>query len=80
MMHTVAAVSDRLVPVSVNSAWGSEERQTLRNRHFVARPERHFKVDFDLWPVPRSNLFPSERPVPAPRRPHDMPPIFSGTQ
>jgi len=28
MMHTVAAVSDRLVPVSVNSAWGSEERQT----------------------------------------------------
>ena len=50
----------------------------LRSRHSAVQPEHHSKVDFDLWPVPRSTLCPSECPAPAPRRPHDMPPIFFG--
>ena len=68
----IVMVSDCYLAVSVSPAHGCDRPQPLSNRHRVAQPECHFKVNFDLRPAPRSSLFPPKRPTPAPRRLHAL--------
>jgi len=89
-------LGDRFVDESSRCVVPGELLQPLRNRHLVARPERHFKVDFDLWPVPRRTSFRPNARYPlqgvrtrflgvaamtgATHAPHHLPPDFSGAQ
>ena len=75
-MQILAFASRKIPQCAKRGHWP----QTLRSRHSVVQPEHHSEVDFYRWPVPRSSLFPSERPAPAPKRRHDMPPNFPCAQ